>query len=331
MARNIDNLLSFVLLAVKEHSLGLGKYARWRIPAENRNMGTNEYGCADAANILYTLGLLPEDADERRAFIATLRAFQKKNGLFEEPTHHPLHTTAHCIAALELFDAKPRYALAYHNEQFDTEEKLTAFLAQLAWKSDPWNASHQGAGLFSAMVLAADMPLSWQNAYFDWLTQNCDPLTGLGLNGAHGEKPLLHHLAGWFHYLFNFIYAKRAIPHAEIAVDSCIDLYRNELKTLSHFGHSVSFAEIDWVFILNRASAQSGHRREEAKGALREFSWDYLDYLEHDIETAYKHRFDDLHGTFGALCAIAELQAALPGEILSTVPLRLVLDRRPFI
>jgi hypothetical protein len=34
---------------------------------------------------------------------------------------------------------------------------------------------------------------------------------------------------------------------------------------------------------------------------------------------------------FGAVCALAELQRALPGEIRSERPLRLVLDRRPFI
>ena len=40
---------------------------------------------------------------------------------------------------------------------------------------------------------------------------------------------------------------------------------------------------------------------------------------------------NDLHGLFGAVCALAELQLALPGEVESTVPLKSVLDRRPFI
>ena len=33
----------------------------------------------------------------------------------------------------------------------------------------------------------------------------------------------------------------------------------------------------------------------------------------------------------GAVCALAELQLALPGKIETTVPLKIVLDRRPFI
>lgn len=41
--------------------------------------------------------------------------------------------------------------------------------------------------------------------------------------------------------------------------------------------------------------------------------------------------FDDLHSLFGASCALAELRQTLPGKPKSSVPLKLVLDRRPFI
>lgn len=34
---------------------------------------------------------------------------------------------------------------------------------------------------------------------------------------------------------------------------------------------------------------------------------------------------------FGAMCAVVELQLALPGKIETTVPLKNVLNRRPFI
>ncbi|MDF3130566.1 hypothetical protein P0Y35_15265 [Kiritimatiellaeota bacterium B1221] len=40
---------------------------------------------------------------------------------------------------------------------------------------------------------------------------------------------------------------------------------------------------------------------------------------------------NDLHMLFGSLCALAELQASLPGVLTSSRPLKLVLDRRPFI
>ena len=49
------------------------------------------------------------------------------------------------------------------------------------------------------------------------------------------------------------------------------------------------------------------------------------------IDYEKDENFNDLHLLFGAVCCLAELQMALPGKILSSKPLRLVLDRRPFI
>ena len=40
---------------------------------------------------------------------------------------------------------------------------------------------------------------------------------------------------------------------------------------------------------------------------------------------------NDLHMLFGGVCGLAELQQTLRGKLTSDVPLKLVLDRRPFI
>ena len=49
------------------------------------------------------------------------------------------------------------------------------------------------------------------------------------------------------------------------------------------------------------------------------------------LELAEGPAIRDLHALFGVICALAELQSALPGFIRTERPLRLVLDRRPFI
>ena len=64
--------------------------------------------------------------------------------------------------------------------------------------------------------------------------------------------------------------------------------------------------------------------------AARRFAKGYVDCLL-NAEPKMGKSFDDLHMLFGAMCALSELQTALPGEYLSTVPLKIVLDRRPFI
>ena len=95
-------------------------------------------------------------------------------------------------------------------------------------------------------------------------------------------------------------------------------------------GKNIGFSEIDWVFCLTRAMRQSPHRFEEGKAALRRFAEFFLDYLE-SLDPMTDDGLNDLHALFGTVCCLAELQSALPGEITSEKPMKLVLDRRPFI
>ena len=63
---------------------------------------------------------------------------------------------------------------------------------------------------------------------------------------------------------------------------------------------------------------------------LRDCAGQFVSYLA-SVDETRDEGMNDLHALFGAVCALAELQLALPGELRSSVPLRNVLDRRPFI
>lgn len=331
---NLDNLIEKVRATVQNHKLEEGVYARWlwQNPEGTRKMGPNEYGCADAANIRYMIGDMPSTEAERRACIAGLQSFQDPQGLFWEGTHHELHCTAHCTAALELFDVKPALAMPGLDE-FRTAEGLRGLLERLDWVGTPWSDAHQGAGVFAAMILTRAADLDWQDAYFSWLDEHCDPEYGMSLKGAiqTGIRPACEHLNGWFHYMFNYHFAHRAYPHAEKLIDTCLDLYAQGDEGLSpQFGRMVGFREIDWVFALNRAAWQTGYRFAESRDVLRDFAQKYIAWLE-ALGTDRDELWNDLHSLFGCVCCLAELQLALPGEIRSTYPLRQVLDHRPFI
>lgn len=328
---NIDGIIGKAHRIVQSHRIEDGVYSRWLWQNEkgDRKMGVNEYGCADAANILYTIGAFVQDPTERAAWVKTLRAMQdSQTGLFYEGTHHTIHTTAHCIAALELFDAQPLYPLTALMPYLETE-KLQEFLSGLNWENSPWDNSHQGAGLYASMVITRTAPLSWQKAYFTWLREHSDPVSGLGLAGRHGAAPMYHQLNGWFHYFFNHEYAHQPIPHPEKIIDTCIDLYRNH-ELSDDFGCEVGFKEIDWIFAMNRASRQTTHRHDEVKALLWDLAQRFLPWLD-SLDEKTHEGLNDLHMLFGAMCAVAELQIALPGKIESSVPLKIVLDRRPFI
>lgn len=314
--------------------LAPGQYRRW-IGLKNQKATEEEinpYGCADAANVLYTLGELPMTPAERDAHVSTLAGMQQSStGLFSEPTHHTFHVTAHCIAALELFDARPIHPLQGLHFLL-SPGRLESFLNHLPWIEAPWEASHQGAGVFAAIAVTAEADYSWRDRYFRWLSTECDRETGFWRRGCVSApspacRPIFHHLAGSFHYLFNHEWEHRPHPYPDAMVDSCLKIWVEKLYPV---GQTISFAEIDWVYCLSRAWRQCGHRTEEVFSAMKEMAALYIGYLEDKLRWE-SIPFGDLHAMFGVICALAELQAFLPGRIRSNRPLKLVLDRRPFI
>ena len=73
-----------------------------------------------------------------------------------------------------------------------------------------------------------------------------------------------------------------------------------------------------------------GIERSRSRRRLTSFAEKYVEFL-YSVDPVTHDSFNDLHMLFGTVCALAELQTALPGMIRTQKPLRLVLDRRPFI
>ena len=316
---------------VARHRLAEGQYCRWLWQNEtgDRELGVNEYGCADAANILYTIGDFIRDPEKRAKWVETLQSQQDPvTGMFHERTHHTIHTTAHCLAALELFDAQPLHPVHGLLPYLDPV-KMAELLSGLDWEHTPWPQSHQGAGLYAALAITGAATPAWKKAYFGWLREHADDVTGLGLKDRRGDAPLCHQLYGWFHYFFNHEHAHQPIPYPERLINSCIDLYQKGGLT-EKFCREVGFMEIDWIFAMNRASRQTAHRFDEVKALLQDCAEKFLAYLD-SLDEETDEGLNDLHMLFGAMCAVAELQIALPGQIETDVPLKNVLDRRPFI
>ena len=322
---DLRELVRVIEETVTGHRIGPGRYARHLGDAD-----PSPYGVADAANLLYTVGKFPRDAEERRAFVDLLRSMQnREDGLYHDETHHPIHTTAQCVSALELFDATPaRKPLVLLDHA--TPVGIRSFLDGLDWSDRPWTESHKGAGLYTTLTLTYAVDDAWREAYFDWLFHETDRGSGLLRRGAvpsSNPGALFPHLAGTFHYLFTIEYAREPIRYPESLIDTCLDLWESVATPL---GRSVGFAEIDWVYCMTRARRQCGHRFSDVSEALQAFTDRYVPMLvslDHQSDPSW----NDLHRLFGAVSALAELQAALPGYLRTERPLRLVLDRRPFI
>ena len=78
MAVNIDRLIEKIAQTVETHCIEEGVYARWLWQDEKgeRVLGKNEYGCADAANILYIIGDFPREPERRAKWIDALQSLQ---------------------------------------------------------------------------------------------------------------------------------------------------------------------------------------------------------------------------------------------------------------
>ena len=256
---NIDPIVEKIRRCVRKHELSAGAYARYTHPNEEkgRTLAVNPYGCADAANLLYTIGDFEREPLRRAESVVVMQAMQNpETGLFHERTHHPIHTTAHVLAALELYDAGPLYPV-YALEGYRDIQKMRAFLDALDWEGEPWGQSHRGAGLYAALRLTGRIDAAWQDAYFGWLRENCDERTGIGRRRESDRVELPRHLYGWFHYLFCHADAHRPFPYPKKLIDSCLDLYENHREQMGKgFGEMCSFREVDWVFSLNRALRQ---------------------------------------------------------------------------
>ena len=324
---NLDHLIEKIAHCVETHKLSEGCYARW-LWGEDRNLGRNEYGCADAANILYTIGRFPSDPAERAEWVRNLQEMQSpETGLFVEPTHHTIHTTAHCSAALELFDAKPLYKCK-DLEKYITKEGLYYLLEHEVDWQHPWPQSHKGAGILVSLTNTDMVGLEWKDWYFDWMWEHSDTDNGFFFCGEEKQAPLYEYMAGGFHYMFNHEAERRPLRYPEKIIDSCLKLMADP-KPCGMQKHC-TFIDVDVVYCLTRAMRQTPYKFWEGKDALRKYAHDYIAMME-AIDYEHDDQFNDLHMLFGAVCCLAELQSALPGEIVTSKPLKLVLDRRPFI
>ena len=328
---NLQPFINEVQKILSAHYLGeAGKYAQWvkQNEAGKRNLGATPYGCAIAANILYTIHAMPADFAEREQFVKVLQSFQNpENGLFENPGNYASHTTAFLSGALELFDARPLYP-AKGLADYQTREGLFSFMDGIDWAREPWLGAHLGAGIYGSMLLTESASNDWEDYYFEWLDKNADPLTGLWRVGALEGAPYFHYLAAAFHYVFNYEYAKRPLPYPGELLNTCINAYYD--GACIDFAKEAGWADIDFTYLLARVQRRAGVKMKETRKILTEIAEGLIGQLL-SINASENEIFDDTNTLFAVVSALAVLQDALPGYIRTEKPLRLVLDRRPFI
>ncbi len=303
---------------------GAGHYAR--APGQT----TPElYGVADMACILHTLGVLRPTDQERGEWAAAFQTFQQSDTgwlIEKSPTHTPLHNTAFALAAMQLMDLAPVHPVTMTGEFTDAR----AFLATLNWRTAVYVDSHKGAGIGSihALVPALNRP-EWFADYFAFCDNQFDPRNGL----MGRDKPSagdFDQVGGTFHYHFLYEHFNRPMPFPERRIDAVIGLQQPD-----GYWHPTNhlWLTLDAIYLLTRTLRYCPHRFEDVRGVVRNVMGILMRYfyLPEKRRTAFAGQLP-VHSLTAAISIAAEAQRFLGArEVVTERPLKLVLDRRPFI
>ena len=160
------------------------------------------------------------------------------------------------------------------------------------------------------------------------MDQNADPATGLWKKNALEGAEAFHYIASTFHYVFNYEHAKRALPYPKELLSTCIKAYYDGV--CMDFSKSVGWPDIDFTYLLARVQRRAGSQYEETQKILKEIADGLISQLL-AMNPEVSETLNDLNTLFAIVCALAVLQDALPGYIRTSKPLKLVLDKRPFL
>lgn len=234
------------------------------------------------------LGALDRQPVARQALAETIQSAQDPDsGLFVEPLspgvrlEGELHseeyfhwmTTYFALQALDALGEKPRYALHFL-DSFPDRESVRNWLESLDW-SNPWRESNRVMQFLAGLLFR----LQWGNDpaaaeryhdVLDWLDEQQDPRTGLW--GVKQGASLLNAVAGAYHFVPFYRYARRPVRGWSKIVDACLELQQED----GLFGPAPgggACEDLDVIDLLCNASRATGRLEPEIRQALTRAFW----------------------------------------------------------
>jgi hypothetical protein len=303
---------------------GAGHYAR-----EPGQQVLELYGVADMACILHTLGRLRPTEAERTQWAAAFQEFQRPDTgwlVEKSPTHDPLHNTAFALGAMNLLDLTPLRPVTMGAEFSDP----ATFLATLDWRGKVYTESHKGAGVGAIFALSPNLRSpSWFGRYFAACESYFDPHNGMMGRDKPAEGDA-DQIGGTFHYSFLYENFNRHMPFPEQRIDAVIRL---QLADGYWMESNHLWMTLDAIYLMTRSLRYGPRRFEEVRAVVRRV----MEILSREVYSpeGRKRTFTGhlaVHLVTAAISIAAEAQRFLGAdEVVTEEPLRLVLDRRPFI
>jgi hypothetical protein len=287
------------------------------------------YGIADMACCLYTVGRLHPSEKERSEWADAFQQFQlPETGWLREktPSHNAVHNLAFGLAAMQLLDLVPRNPVVLGPDYEDPK----AMLDKLDFKTAVYTQSHIGAGMAAARYnLPALRDKKWFDGYFAACDALLDPRNGM-LGKDKPAKGDFDQVGGTFHYYFNYLTFNRLMAYPEARLDATLAL---QLPTGHWDTSNKTWLTFDGIYLLTRTARQTPHRAADVRAAVHKaFGALMQEMFAPEVRTrAFGGRLP-AHSMTCALSTLAECQQYFGSDIVKTDwPLKLVLDRRPFI
>ncbi|NVM27503.1 MAG: hypothetical protein HWN65_01565 [Candidatus Helarchaeota archaeon] len=324
---NLNNFLSFIHEFIEQFKAGpkIGDYSYKRgkeIP--------DLYGSSDILMTLYAINELKLTENQRLEWIKRLQTFQDpKTGWFKEAEtlHFKEHSTAYCIAALNLIGGKPAFPLKFM-KKMNTKRKLWRWLRWQLW-SLIWSTSHRGPGVAAALAMTGEAPAGWFDWFFEWCNKKVDPKTGYWRLGFIHKLGMISkdEMAGAFHFYYIYEYFKHPLPYPKQIVDWTLRLQHNNGLWDKNVPYCI---DLDGVYSLARASkAANNYRKRDVERALEKTLHTIVTCL-NDKEFLFKN-YRNSHRLVGALAAVAEIQDYMPDRLDTPKKWRNQLDYAPYI
>jgi hypothetical protein len=227
---------------------------------------------------------------------------------------------------MQLFDLSPRYPLNMGSEYSD----ISAYLNSLNWKTGVYTDSHKGAGIGSIYTLVPTLhSTAWFSKYFETCDELFDPNNGMmGRDKSAGGD--MDQIGGTFHYSFLYQFFNRQMLYPEKRIDAVLRLQQPNgyWSTSNHL-----WLTLDAIYLMTRTLRYCPHRYEDVRACVQRT----LRALQQDVyspegrKTVFS-KMDGVHSLTAAISIAAEAQNFLGiKEVITDWPLKLVLDRRPFI
>lgn len=279
-------------------------------------------------------GILAAQDDKTGMFLEPLADRLPPSGGLHDRNYLDWSCTYFALHALDALGERPAYPLSFLDE-FRRQERVRDWLESLDWR-DPWRESNLVMHLLSSLLFALlweEKPWAAERYHdvLDWLDERQDPRTGLW--GTECGASLLNAVAGAYHFVPFYRYARRPVRCWPRIVEACLKI-QNEDGLFAPSPGGGACEDLDAIDLLCTSVRATGRLTADVRKALTRAFWAIWNMQREDGGFPYadvrgdatyrysswpameaRHGGSDVWATWMRLCSLHTIEALLSGDL----------------